>query len=263
MISIGGLAASMAHEINNPLGVMVQSTQNIIRRLSTDLKQNESAAHRYGTDMNAIRSYIQDRTIDKFLNDILESGVRATSIVNDMLHFSRRSDASKVAVDLAQLLNKTIDLAAHDYDLKKKYDFRKINIIREFEAGLPPVYCAPMEIQQVILNLLSNAAQAMNATAESVAAQIILRLKQEGPMVHIEVEDNGPGMDETTRKRVFEPFFTTKPVGIGTGLGLSVSYFIITNRHKGMLYVNSAPGKGSRFTISLPVPPREETTGVG
>ena len=260
MISVGGLAAGMAHEINNPLGVMIQNTQNIIRRLSPDLAKNDVAAQECGTDMATIRSYIMRREIDKFLEDIRTSGARASSIVDEMLAFSRKSDASKMAVDLAELLDKTIDLAAHDYDLKKKYDFRKIDIIREFEDNMAPFPCFPMEIQQVVLNLLRNAAQAMSpeggpAPPEHRAARIIIRLKQEGKGVHIEVEDNGPGMDEAIGKRVFEPFFTTKPLGIGTGLGLSVSYFIVTNRHQGTLSVESTPGEGSRFRLDLPWAP--------
>ena len=174
-----------------------------------------------------------------------------------MLAFSRKSDASKMAVDLAELLDKTIDLAAHDYDLKKKYDFRKIEIIRKFQDNLAPFPCFPMEIQQVVLNLLRNAAQAMAfdagpKTGEDKAPRIIIRLKQTGERIHIDVADNGPGIDEAIRKRVFEPFFTTKPLGIGTGLGLSVSYFIVTNRHQGTLSVESTPGAGSRFRLDLP-----------
>ena len=87
---------------------------------------------------------------------------------------------------------------------------------------------------------------------EKETPQIILRVMQEGEIVRVEIEDNGPGMDETTRNRVFEPFFTTKPVGTGTGLGLSVSYFIITENHSGTIEVESAPGKGAKFIIRLP-----------
>lgn len=112
----------------------------------------------------------------------------------------------------------------------------------------------PTEIEQVLLNLLRNASQAFRAAEElPTAPQIVLRLRRDGRFVRIEVEDNGPGMDEETRKRVFEPFFTTKAVGVGTGLGLSVSYFIVTSHHGGTMSVETAPGRGARFILHLPI----------
>ena len=105
-----------------------------------------------------------------------------------------------------------------------------------------------------MLNLLINAAQAaLEDECRQGAPTIILRTKRDGDMARIEVEDNGPGMPEHIRKRVFEPFFTTKEVGIGTGLGLSVSYFIITEHHNGTMSVESEPQKGCRFIITLPI----------
>jgi signal transduction histidine kinase len=171
-----------------------------------------------------------------------------------MLHFSRPSDARMAPTALDALLDKTVALAAHDYDLRKKHDFREIEIVRDFEANLPSVACVATEIGQVVLNLLRNASQAFGPDrAKASAPRITLRLRRESHHLRIEVEDNGPGMDEETRKRVFEPFFTTKDVGVGTGLGLSVSYFIITSHHQGTMTVDSAPGQGARFTMRLPL----------
>ncbi|MBT4639455.1 MAG: PAS domain-containing sensor histidine kinase, partial [Deltaproteobacteria bacterium] len=109
------------------------------------------------------------------------------------------------------------------------------------------------EIEQVVLNVLNNAAWAMANEKRDAPPQIMVRICSEKSLVKIEIEDNGPGMDAETRRRVFEPFFTTKPVGEGTGLGLSVSYMIITNNHKGTMEVQSEKGKGSRFIIRLPL----------
>ncbi|MFO1420366.1 MAG: ATP-binding protein, partial [Candidatus Competibacteraceae bacterium] len=111
--------------------------------------------------------------------------------------------------------------------------------------------CDKTEIEQVILNLLKNAAQAM-AEDGTPSPTITLRVRYETDYVLIEVIDNGPGMDEKTLKRIFEPFFTTKEVGSGTGLGLSVSYFIVTEQHNGRLSAMSKPGQGARFSIRLP-----------
>jgi signal transduction histidine kinase len=140
------------------------------------------------------------------------------------------------------------------YDFKNKYDFQRFNIIREYDPFLPKIPCAQNQIQQVILNLLTNAAQAISEqNGQEEEPKIILRTIRDNDMARVEIEDNGPGMLESIRKRVFEPFFTTKAVGVGTGLGLSVSYFIITEHHNGTMSVESEPGKGAKFTICLPL----------
>jgi PAS domain S-box-containing protein len=253
MMSVGGLAAGMAHEINNPLGGILQNTQNIIRRLSPSLPGNAEAAQSLGLDLNQVGKYLEQRKILHFLGRIKESGERAAKIVDNMLTFSRNSERKKEIVDLRDVINKTIELAAHDYDLKKKYDFRNIQIVRYFGDNVPRVMCVPTEIEQVLLNLLRNAAQAMaEGKKGGTQSRIVLQLLQEGRWTVLSVEDNGPGMDEATRKRIFEPFFTTKGVGIGTGLGLSVAYFIVTNNHKGSMTVHSAPRQGTKFIIRLP-----------
>jgi PAS domain S-box-containing protein len=254
MLSIGGLAAGMAHEINNPLAGMLQSAQNILRRISPELSANRQAAEECGVTLEGVRNYLAQRGIIRFIEAIRESGERASRTVSDMLNFSRKSSSQKSFVCLAELLDRTVALAARDYDLKKKYDFRNIEIVREYTHELPPVLCTPPQIEQVILNLLRNAAQAMTGSMPAnKPPRITFRLYQEGNFACIEVIDNGPGMDENTRKRVFEPFFTTKDVGIGTGLGLSVSYFIISSNHGGTLSVASCPGDGARFLIRLPI----------
>ncbi|MCP4695216.1 MAG: histidine kinase, partial [Desulfobacterales bacterium] len=184
------------------------------------------------------------------------SGKRAAKIVDNMLSFSRKSESAFAPHNLGLLLDQTLELAENDYDLKKKFDFRQIEIIREYALDMPETPCEASKIQQVFLNILKNGAQAM---AEDVldaeyrgSPRFILRVFMDGDMSRVEIEDNGPGMDDATRKRVFEPFYTTKGIGVGTGLGLSVSYFIITENHNGSMAVESAPGKGARFIIRLP-----------
>lgn len=117
------------------------------------------------------------------------------------------------------------------------------------------VPCDTAKIQQVLLNILGNGAQAMQAQdmAGDYTPCFILRLAKEKNMLRIEIQDNGPGMNETTQSRIFEPFFTTKPSGLGTGLGLSVSYFIITQNHLGTIDVVSSLKKGSNFIIRIPL----------
>ncbi|MHC1743631.1 MAG: PAS domain S-box protein [Syntrophobacteraceae bacterium] len=258
MLSVGGLAAGMAHEINNPLGVILQATQNIQRRFSRDLPTNALVADECGTSLDSIRKYLERREISTFLDDIQESGQRAAEIVSNMLSFSRKPEGGGSPKDLAELLDRTVSLAASDYDLKRRYDFRRIEIVREYEPGLPPVICQAGKIQQVFLNILRNGAEAMKDAGDGKRSpRFVLRVKREGPMVRAEIEDNGPGMEEAVRRRAFEPFFTTKPAGVGTGLGLSVSYFIVTEDHGGTLSVESEPGSGARFIVRLPASGQE------
>jgi len=253
MMSVGGLAAGMAHEINNPLGGILQGVQNVRRRLSPDIAANLEAAREAGCDLQAVQDYCRRRGILEFLDSIRLSGERAARIVGNMLGFSRRTQSAAVPARLDALMENSLELAATDYDLKKKYDFKKIEIVREFEPDVPPVPCSAMEIEQVLLNLLRNAAQAMGSSPEGGRpGRITLRLRREADMAVMEVEDNGPGMSEEVRRKAFEPFFSTKAPGEGTGLGLSVSFFIIS-AHKGVIYVLSRPGQGCRFVIRLPL----------
>ena len=252
MIMIGGLAAGMAHEINNPLGIISQASQNILRRVSAELPANRVAAEQVGIDLNRLQDYFEIRQISTFIANIRDASERAARIIANMLKFSRKSESFREAVDLGQLLDQVLELAVNDYNLKKNYDFKKIEVVKECAADLPKVTVIVLELEQVLLNLFKNAAQAMY-DAQIDRPQIALRTRQDNGHAVIEVEDTGPGIPEEVQKRIFEPFFTTKPVGIGTGLGLSVSYAIITNNHYGRLDVRSLPGEGTCFTIRLPL----------
>lgn len=253
MMSVGGLAAGMAHEINNPLGIISQAAQNIERRLSTDLPANLKAAHEAGFGLEQMKTYFKLRQIPQFISSIQEAVTRSTRIVGNMLQFSRRSESVKTEVALTSLVEQALELAANDYDLKKKYDFRSIEIVREFPEQPVIISAVAIEIEQVLLNLMKNAAQAMTANPPDRPPRLTLRVFQEPRFAILEVEDNGPGMEESVRRRVFEPFFTTKEPGVGTGLGLSVSYTIITRNHKGIIEVNSIPNRGTCFHIRLPI----------
>lgn len=251
MLSVGGLAAGMAHEINNPLAGILQNTQVLKNRLTVNHPKNRSVAEACGTSIGMIDAYLEQRGLHPMIQSILESGRRAARIVENMLSFSRK-EGHRSPRALDQLVETTLELANNDYDLKKRYDFRKIRIEKEFAENLPPIPCEPGQIQQVLLNLLKNAAQAMHDEPGQQPPHITIRLAPRKEGVLLEIEDNGPGMDPETRRRALEPFFTTKDVGHGTGLGLSISYFIITENHRGQMEIHSSSGQGCRFSIWLP-----------
>ncbi len=250
MLSVGGLAAGMAHEINNPLAGILQNAAVLENRLVGDLPANDRAAAAAGTTMAAIGGYLHARRIPEMVDAIRASGKRAAAIVRNMLSFARKGNRDIARHRLDQLLDQTIELVQTDYDMKKQYDFKRIAIKRAY-AEAPPVPCEESKIQQVFLNVLKNGAEAMAIDTAGGSPQFSLRVADDDAWVRVEIEDNGPGIPEAVRKRIFEPFFTTKEVGKGTGLGLSVSYFIITEDHGGKMSVTSEPGRGTRFTIRL------------
>jgi len=253
ILSVGGLAAGMAHEINNPLAGILQNTAVLQNRLTGDLPANHQAAEAAGTTLVAIQTYMQQRNLLTMLDNIRDSGKRAATIVKNMLSFARKSDRAISSHNLAVLLDQTLEIVQTDYDMKKHYDFKQIEIVREYDPSVPVVPCESSNLQQVLFNILKNGAEAMAEDRDDKRSpRFILRVKNEDQWVQVEIEDNGPGMTKDIRRRIFEPFFTTKPVGKGTGLGLSVSYFIITENHGGEMDAQAVEGGGTRFVIRLP-----------
>jgi len=253
MLSVAGLAAGMAHEINNPLGTIVQGCQNIIRRTSPSLPKNAEYAAKIGIRMEDVEKYFNERQIYEIISSIQLAAEKSSEIIKNMLQFSRRSESKKVLYSLIKLVEETVELAYSNYDLKKLYDFRSIEIEKDYDTNIPEIRITVTEIQQVVFNILKNAAHALKSEASRFKKpKITIRIKREPRFLRVELEDNGPGMDDKIKSRVFEPFFTTKDVGEGTGLGLSVSYMIITTNHQGMLSVDSTMGRGTVFTIRLP-----------
>ena len=212
-----------------------------------------------GFDLDLMARYAAARKLDLFVADIESAALRAASIIRHMLDFSRLSQSHRLSCSLPGIIDKALALASNDFDLKKSFDFKKIAITKQYVEPIPEIECTETDIEQVILNLLRNSAQAMGADCEE--PRIEIRLTTQGAWARLEIEDNGPGIPEDIQRRIFEPFFTTKAPGVGTGLGLSVSYFIVTNGHGGKMSVQSTPGKGSIFSVELPLRSKRGDTG--
>ena len=241
MASIGQLAAGVAHEINNPIGFVNSNLGTLGRYVEDILRLAEAGAST--AEGQAIAQEIDFDYLRNDLRDLLresQDGVqRVRKIVADLKDFSRVDQAEWQQADLIEGLESTINVAWHEI----KY---KAEIVREL-APLPLVRCVPAQINQVLMNLLVNAAQSIRERGT-----ITLRSGSEEPWAWVEVEDTGSGMSEETRRRMFDPFFTTKPVGKGTGLGMSIAWDII-NKHGGSFDVDSTLGKGTRIRLWLPI----------
>ena len=255
LMSMGELAAGMAHEINNPLSAVLNGVQNIQRRTDPALEKNQEVARELGIDVELVRRYLFRRDIYSFLEGISEAGERSARIVKNMLEFSRLSGQQHQLTDITALLQHSLELAKNSFELKAETGGTTVNVVTNLDSSMPHTYCSPTEIQQVVLNLLRNACQSFEseACAGHKLPTLWLRTWADEESVHIEIEDNGPGMEPVIKNHIFEPFFTTKEAGKGTGLGLSVTYFIISEHHDGTIEVDSSPGQGSKFLVSLPL----------
>lgn len=251
MLSIAGLAAGTAHEINTPLSIIFQGCQNIRQRLAVDSENNQSAAKDLSLDLYQMQQYLEQRDVITLLNGIQDAAKRCTHIVSELLNYSRRNVSSFALVSVYELINAALNLVKHDLSLRGNINLLRIKIRRDSDETVE-LRCDKVAIEQVLFNLLRNAAQAVGSDPNQVSPEIHIKVSAQDTWVQIEVADNGPGMTKDIACRVFEPFFSTKPIGLGSGLGLSVAFFIITQQHKGKISLITLPNQGARFIIRLP-----------
>ncbi|MEM6967180.1 MAG: HAMP domain-containing sensor histidine kinase, partial [Bacteroidota bacterium] len=182
-------------------------------------------------------------------------GKRADGIVKGMLQHSRKNDGEKVPTDINALCDEYLRLAYHGIRAKDKSFNATMNT--HFDKNLGKINVVPQDIGRVILNLITNAFYAINEKKATAQAQyqptLTIHTRNKGNHIQITIEDNGNGISQEIVDKIFQPFFTTKPTGEGTGLGLSLSYDIITKGHSGKLEVETEEGKGTRFIIEIPV----------
>jgi two-component system NtrC family sensor kinase len=216
---IGQLAAGVAHEINNPLGSIIIFSHILLEE--PEIK-----------DLSR-----------KNLEKIVKESMRCKTIVKGLLDFARQTEPEVRSADINEVLRATLSL------VEKQTLFQNIKVTTRYTPELPQVEIDTTQIQQVFMNIIMNAADAMEGQGELIT---ITRLSADNKFVEVEFTDSGCGISEENLKRLFEPFFTTKEVGHGTGLGLAISYGII-EKHKGNIEVRSVPGKGATFIIQLPI----------
>lgn len=252
LASVGASIAGVAHEINNPLGSIMQSTQNILRRIDPNMESNKQQAMKLNIDLQNQYEYLKQREIISFLNVIHQAGERASSIVKNMLKFTRRSTADMSKHDIIDIINDAIQLSSSDISIQEHIDFKEIKINRLFNVAELTIECFPLEIQQVLLNLIRNAVQSIDPLQPQKIINIELS-KIWDNKIAISISDNGHGMSTEVIEQIYQPFFTTKPAGQGTGLGLSVCKNIIVQKHHGNLEVKSEVAVGTTFIITLPI----------
>jgi signal transduction histidine kinase len=248
MASMGQLVAGVAHELNNPIGFIssnVATLADFVQRLRGMLETYQETAlpeidrSRVDARRQELKVDYALKYLDPMISGIREGAERTRKIVGDLRVFARTPDDVWQPVDLHEELDSSLTLLNH---LLKD----RIAVVRKY-GTLGPVECVRSQIDQVFLNVLANAAQAIPRMGT-----ITIETRREGSMAVIDIADTGPGMAPETLRRVFDPFFTTKPVGEGTGLGLSISYEIVT-KHGGEIRAQSPPAGGAVFTIRLPV----------
>lgn len=220
---IGQLAAGVAHEINNPLEGIITYSHLLLERMPEPGRHRESA------------------------QKIVTQANRCRDIIRGLLDFARQRKPDKRLSDVNAVLQECVSLVSN------QALFHNIEIVKDLAGNLPRALMDPSQIQQVFMNLIMNAVEAMNG-----AGRLTLRTRFDpgAKRVEAEVTDTGHGIRPEDKARVFDPFFTTKEIGHGTGLGLAISYGIV-QEHNGTISVESEPGRGARFTVRLPVAGKE------
>ena len=252
MASLGELTAGIAHEIQNPLNFVNNFSEvsaDLIEELK-DERQKEKDARDEGLEEEILDDIIKN------LEKINHHGQRASSIVKGMLEHSRSGSKEKELTDLNALVDEYLRLAYHGLRAKDK-DFNS-DFATNLDDSLPKVKVMAQDMGRVVLNLINNAFYAVSSKAkrsgkDNYKSEVFVSTKLNDKKVEIVIQDNGDGIPSKHVDKIFQPFFTTKPTGQGTGLGLSLSYDIITQGHDGHLEVETEEGIGTRFIIEIPL----------
>lgn len=273
MSSLGQLVAGIAHEINNPVNFIHGNithasnyAQDLLHLVELYQQHYPQPVAEIAEEIEAIDLEFLCQDLPKLLASMKIGTDRIRQIVLSLRNFSRLDEAEMKAVDIHEGIDSTLLLLQHR--LKAKPDHPEIQVIKEY-SNLPLVDCYPGQLNQVFMNLLANAIDALEEgrlrgqggqtsisaffpDQQSQTPTIRIRTEIKDDVVLVCIADNGIGMTEDVRQKIFDPFFTTKPVGKGTGMGLSISYKIIVEKHQGKIKCISAPGQGTEFIVAIP-----------
>lgn len=251
LASLGQLTAGVAHEIQNPLN-FITNFSDLGVELTTELQEELAKEQLSERGRETIEELLRDLAHNQL--SINQHGRRADRIVKSMLEHSRASSGQPQPTDLNALTEECVRLAHYSWQAANKDS--QITLTTEFAPQLPSLKVVPQDLSRVLINLLSNAFYAVGEKrrqlGEGFQPEVTIRTQQTAKDVRIQVRDNGNGIPAAVREKIFEPFFTTKPTGEGTGLGLSLSYDIITKGHRGTLRMETQEGQYTEFTICLP-----------
>lgn len=257
MSTLGQMVAGVAHEVNNPVNFIfsnIQPARDYVFDLAKALRLYQQHCGYPTTELQEMAEDIDFALEDlpNLLNSMQVGAERIKALSVSLRNFSR-VDSVKVAAQLHEGLESSLLILQHR--LKGSASHPEILVVKNY-GDLPPILCYPGQLNQVFMNLLANAIDALEEAGQISSEQIptiaITTAALEDQRVEVRISDNGIGMTAELQQRLFEPMFTTKPVGKGTGLGLSISHQIVVERHQGTLYCQSAPGKGTEFVIQLP-----------
>ncbi len=266
MSALGQMIAGIAHEINNPIGFIHGNIEHLNNYAQHLLKVAQEYQTHYPHPPQTLQKILDEVEMDFLQEDLVKllqsmevGSERIRQIVLSLRNFSRLDESEFKAVDLYEGIDNTLLILQHR--LKEKSGFPAIQIVKNY-SQLPLVECYPAQLNQVFMNLLVNAIDALQETAQQQmendrqvhSGKICISIQMIGEnWVQIAIADNGSGIPDTVRSRIFDPFFTTKPVNKGTGLGLSISYQIVMKKHHGKIWCDSTPGEGTTFVVEIPI----------
>lgn len=255
LASLGLLSAGIAHEIQNPLNFVInfsKMSDKLLRDLTEIVEDNEENIPQ--EDREEVEDIVAD--LKENMAKIVEHGERAISIIQGILLVSRGKEGEFIPSDVNHIVKEYVWLAYHA--LRANHKGFNITIHESYQDGLPQMMVIPQDLSRAVLNLMNNACYTVWNRAQKEdegyvpTIDIKTALKPDG-MVEVSIQDNGEGMSDEVKERLYENFFTTKPVGQGTGLGMGITRDIVENKHHGKLTFESEIGKGTCFTIIIPV----------
>jgi two-component system, NtrC family, sensor kinase len=266
MSALGQLVAGIAHEINNPVNFIYGNLNHVKESVQELLEFVQLYQKHYPHPVAEIRERAEDldlaflqTDVVKMLDSMKMGSDRIRDLVLSLRNFSRLDEANRKLVSIHEGIDSTLVILQHR--LNAKPDFPAIQVSKDY-GQLPEVECYPSQLNQVFMNILSNAIDALEESTIATPSITIRTTVIDHNWITVSIADNGTGIAEPIRSKLFDPFFTTKPVGKGTGLGLSISHQIVTEKHGGKIECHSTEGQGTEFVVQVPVVQRVVTRAV-